>query len=457
LASRTHIFPSALVILAVCAVALGSHGQKQPAPPAQKPLPTLSAQQIFKHVAPSVMVVESLDANGKVAAFGSGVVIAPDRVITNRHVIEDGAGFRVEHDGKKWPAKLVRVDPDHDLAELFVAGLGAPVVTVFDSSKLAVGETVYAIGAPEGLELTISEGLISGLRDFDKGLVIQISAAISPGSSGGGLFDSQGRLVGVTTFYLKEGQSLNFALPAEWTLALNRQPANAAPNTNKGSPEFQALVWFEVGCKAFQVGKYEAAVNAYRQALRLKPDDAAVWGMLGTAYYRLKRYEETIAAELRAIQLRPSGETAEVSWDVLAIVYSQTGEFDSAVRASQEALRIAPDDELAWRHLGSAYRELGKYDRSASAYREASRLKPDDELAWIGLALDYGTLNQYENSVSALREVVRLRPDDTKAWYLLGLVYRGLGQQSEVIKVYERLKTLDPKLAEKFFKAAVLP
>ena len=86
------------------------------------------------------MVVESLDAEGKVAAFGSGVVIAPGRVITNRHVIEDGVTFRVEHDGKKWPAKLIRVDPDHDLAELSVSGLDAPSLHVRASSTLAVAK-----------------------------------------------------------------------------------------------------------------------------------------------------------------------------------------------------------------------------------------------------------------------------------------------------------------------------
>lgn len=85
-----------------------------------------------------------------------------------------------------------------------------------------MGEKVYAIGAPEGLELTISGGLISGLRDFDKDRVIQTSAAISPGSSGGGLFDAEARLVGITTFYLKEGQTLNFALPADLILELGK-------------------------------------------------------------------------------------------------------------------------------------------------------------------------------------------------------------------------------------------
>ena len=94
MASHRYIFQSALAILAVCTVALGSQSQKQtskqefdpakhggirvgPPAPSQKPLPTLSAQEIFKRVSPSVMVVESLDAKGKVAAFGSGVGIAP--------------------------------------------------------------------------------------------------------------------------------------------------------------------------------------------------------------------------------------------------------------------------------------------------------------------------------------------------------------------------------------------
>jgi serine protease Do len=240
--SRRHIFFCVLAIPAFCVVALGGQSGKQSPSAKQKALPTLSAQEIFKRVSPSVMVVESLDAEGKVTKFGSGVVIAPGSIITNRHVIEDGASFRVEHGGKKWSARLIKVGPDHDLAELSVAGLDAPAVTVLDSSKLVVGETVYAIGAPEGLELTISWGLISGLRDFDKGRVIQTSAAISPGSSGGGLFDAQGRLVGITTFYLKEGQSLNFALPAEWTVALSRQPSTTLPAARGNSPELPALV-----------------------------------------------------------------------------------------------------------------------------------------------------------------------------------------------------------------------
>ncbi len=447
------------------------HGQspKNPASKsASQTLPTLSAQQIFKRVSPSVMVVESLDAQGKVLALGSGVVIGPsdwfaahapavvNRVVTNRHVIEDGVSFRVEHDGKQWPAKLVRVDPDRDLAELSVAGLAAPVVTVLDSSKLAVGETVYAIGAPEGLELTISEGLISGLRDFDKGQVIQTSAAISPGSSGGGLFDAQGRLVGITTFYLKEGQSLNFALPAEWTLALDRQPASPSRTATANSPEFQALMWFEVGYKADQAGDYENALHAYQEAARLVSGapKAVVLGNLGLVYDALGQYGKAASAYQEALRLQPDN---AATWGVLGLAYIELRQYEKALSAEQEALRLKPGDENAWCNLGAIYARLGQWGKGASAEEEALRLKPDYELAWFKLGGFYSLLRQYDKAVSAYQDALRLKPDDATAWFGLGLAYAALGQQSEVIKVYEKLKTLDPKMADDFFRKAVLP
>ncbi len=482
--------------LALCAVVAAG----------QAPTATLSPQEIFKRVSPSVMVVESLDAKGSVTAFGSGVVICggcglgnppktlpPDffetrHVVTNRHVIRGGVSFKLEHNGKTWPAKLVRVDSDHDLAELTVAGLAAPFVRARESSTLAVGEKVYAIGAPEGLELTISEGLISGLREFDKDRVIQTSAAISHGSSGGGLFDAEGRLVGITTFYLKEGQSLNFALPAEWTLALDRLPANTAPAGSEDSPAFQALMWNEVGYKAYQAGKYDQAVSAYLEALRLKPNYANASNNLGAAYYSLGQYQQAISSEQEAIRLEPDAPEPwnnlgvayqslgkydqEVSaeqqairlkpdladaWYNLGNAYARLGQYNQVIDAEQEAVRLKPDLAKAWTNLGGAYFSLGRYGEAVSAYREAVRLEPDRAMAWDDLGHAYRRLGQYDNATSALQEAIRLKPDLAEAWVGLGWVYKQQGQRSEVMKVYERLKTIDPKVADLFFQKVVLP
>src|SRR5713101_3605942 len=197
-------------------------------------------QELYKQLSRSIFVVEALDAGGKIIGTGSGVAVAPNEVVTNRHVIENGVGWRIKSGGRAWSATILHIDSEHDLCGLKAERLTAQPVSIRSSSMLTVGERVYAMGAPEGLELTLSEGLISGLREFEGGLVVQTSAAISPGSSGGGLFDAKGQLVGITTFYLKEGQNLNFALPGDWVQSLvSRSPA-AKGEVESDNPTFQA-------------------------------------------------------------------------------------------------------------------------------------------------------------------------------------------------------------------------
>jgi S1-C subfamily serine protease len=124
----------------------------------------LSPQQLFKRVARSVFVVEALDRSDSVIAFGSGVAIAHNLVVSNKHVVQDAISLRVRQGDLSWKAEIDQIDKTNDLCLLLVPGLGAATVTLRQSTTLAVGERVYAIGAPEGLELTFSEGLISGLR-----------------------------------------------------------------------------------------------------------------------------------------------------------------------------------------------------------------------------------------------------------------------------------------------------
>jgi serine protease Do len=113
--------------------------------PSGKALPP---QELFKRIAPSVFVVETLDGNGSALAFGSGVSIAPGRIVTNKHVLEDGISFNVRQGGKVWSGTVTHVDPNHDLAELDVHDLSATPARLRSSVTLAVGERVYAIGAP---------------------------------------------------------------------------------------------------------------------------------------------------------------------------------------------------------------------------------------------------------------------------------------------------------------------
>jgi serine protease Do len=185
----------------------------------------MDAEQVFDKAAPSVVTVESQDASGVMISFGSGVVIAPGEIITNCHVLRDGVLLHVKKEGRSASASLHFSDKARDLCQLQASQATAftrPVRAIVAMGDLRVGQRVYAIGAPRGLELTLSDGLVSGLRYSAGGSIqlIQTTAPVSPGSSGGGLFDQDGRLIGITTFILKESQNLNFAVPAMWVQEL---------------------------------------------------------------------------------------------------------------------------------------------------------------------------------------------------------------------------------------------
>lgn len=179
----------------------------------------LSAEEVFKKASASVVLVVSVEGDDR-GAQGSGVVVDPHTVVTNWHVVKEGQLLGVKSaQGEIGAAVLVAEDETQDLALLRVLG-GALKPTRARTRSVAVGQTAFAIGAPEGLELTISQGIVSQVREVAGQTMIQTSAAISHGSSGGGLFDDRGELVGITTLSIREGQALNFAIPAEDAFAL---------------------------------------------------------------------------------------------------------------------------------------------------------------------------------------------------------------------------------------------
>lgn len=202
----------------------------QPSPEAAGAAPRpRTAEDIFAEIAPSVARVNVLDASGRAVATGSGVVIEAGTLITNCHVARRGPQLNVKIGQDTLPAELSLADEALDLCQLRVAGLEAPSVEIGSVASLRTGQKVFAIGAPQGLDLTISDGIVSSLREVAGGTVIQTTAPISPGSSGGGLFNTAGQLVGIMTFQHRYGQNLNFALPADWIGEMQARAGSAAP------------------------------------------------------------------------------------------------------------------------------------------------------------------------------------------------------------------------------------
>ncbi len=226
----------------------------------------LEADALFAKVVPSVWTVVATDAQGRNSTQGSAVVIGPGRLVTNCHVLARMARFQVVKDNVSYGGKLEFPDPENDLCQIRVDNFHAPAVELADMGALRVGTRVYAIGTPQGLETTLSDGLLSGLRRGDGGqlVFVQTTAPISAGSSGGGLFDTEGRLIGITTFIRRESQNINLAVPAhriaelpargrllleQRTAATTARAAEAAPGPTASAAELTAQRrpgdWFE--------------------------------------------------------------------------------------------------------------------------------------------------------------------------------------------------------------------
>lgn len=180
---------------------------------------------------------------------GSGFLVSKDGLlVTNFHVTEDAhvAVVKLSNGDVYDSIGVINIDPRKDIAVLKIKAQNLPYVSLGDSDTLNVGEKVIAIGNPAGLEQTVSDGVISGIRKSEEGLkIIQISAPISPGSSGGPLFNSKGKVIGITTATIEGAQNLNFAIPINYLKPLIENK-EAIP-LNKFQDDFQQKQWFGGG------------------------------------------------------------------------------------------------------------------------------------------------------------------------------------------------------------------
>jgi len=329
--------------------------------------PGKSPEQIYQEASQSVVVIHALDADGNPINLGSGVVTGRELVTTNCHVIEGAARIEVTYQGNNLPAMPGAVNQERDVCQIRVPQLSAPRA-VLSTTRLRVGQRVYAIGAPEGLELTFSEGIISSLRDFDGSQYIQTSAAISQGSSGGGLFDVEGRLVGITAFFIAEGQNLNFALPASWIVDLDRA---GRPAARVAAPDAAEARWVRRVAEARAKKDWPGVLTLTQQWVRAMPSSARAWQELGDAYFAINRPRRAIPAYLQSV--RYNAESFDV-WHSLSATYLALNQYDRAIEASQEALRIRPGHPRATYNLGAAYHGQGQRDRVLEIHAQLRKL-----------------------------------------------------------------------------------
>jgi S1-C subfamily serine protease len=199
--------------------------------------PLLTGREISQAAFPAMVTLVMRNKDGHSVSLGSGFFVAPRHVATNFHVVRDttsGIAKRIGKEESLGVLGFVAVDPINDIAILEVSDSCPSTLSIAGESSVSIGDTIYAIGSPEGFEGTFSQGLVSGVRERKGARLLQITAPMSPGSSGGPILDQNAKVVGISVATYSEGQNLNFAVPSAYLLNLLAhtsalQPLSALP------------------------------------------------------------------------------------------------------------------------------------------------------------------------------------------------------------------------------------
>ena len=209
--------------------------------------PTLaqSVQDIARKAFASTVLLVMEDANGQPLSLGSGFFVRDGEIASNLHVVEGAGSGYAKLVGRKAKYEIegvTAVDPARDLVVLRVSGESASVLTLGNSDTVQVGEPVYAVGNPQGLEGTFSQGIVSSIREVGTDELLQITAPISPGSSGGPVLNGNGRVIGVSVATFEGGQNLNFAIPSNYLETLLGKIGPPKPLMQTKSAETQRSI-----------------------------------------------------------------------------------------------------------------------------------------------------------------------------------------------------------------------
>ena len=360
-----RIFPQLLLILIALLTARQSLAQEN--------LP-----ELVRRVKPAIVAIVTYDASGAALTTGSGFFLRAGEVVTNLLVIRGARRCEVktlEGKGRIYPvAGLLDVDEEGDLALLSVEM--PPSRT--RASQLATllpeeGEKIFVIGNPLKLEGSVSDGIVSAVRELPNiGKIIQITAPISHGNSGSPVFNLKGQVVGVVTIKVTNGQNINLAIGAARVRQLHagkRRLLAELTMRDKGGDPAESL--YKTGLDSLWLGNFDNALGYFENAVNKNPTRADAWVQVG--YCKVKQ-----------------------------------GKNDEAIKAYQQAVLLMPESDEVRNKLGDAYYYSGRLMEAIAAYKEAVRLRPQSAEGYYNLALAYFENGNQQQGLSAARALKQL-------------------------------------------------
>jgi tetratricopeptide (TPR) repeat protein len=227
--------------------------------------------------------------------------------------------------------------------------------------------------------------------------------------------------------YERASQFLNNALDLAATLEDN---------------SFEALCFNAIALVQTALGRVDEAIQAYKNAIELSPQQVSVWNNLGHLYRKLNRHEEALGAFQKAIEQNDSDAQA---WNGLGNLYQETGKNDDAIYAYLKAVDFSPDHAPSWSSLGTIYLDNGQLEDALAAFEKAVDIDPIATNTWLGLAKIYQQQGDDEKAGMAYQNVIEQDPGNTMAWNELGDLYKNAGAFDEAIHSYQQALNSNPE------------
>lgn len=363
--------------------------------------------QIFEEVSGSVVVIVAQMPNG--VSQGSGFIMDSSGVIaTNFHVVAGAEEIEVRlKNGKRYQAAgIINYDIQRDICIIKIDAGNLPAARLGDSDNLGQAQRLITIGAPFGLDYSISDGLLSGIREMVGRKVLQFTAPISPGNSGGPLFNMQGEVIGVTTFVITGAQNLNFAVPVNDVKRLYSTPKYISMKEFVGRVS-KAYSFYELALKALYVNDGKSVVEYVTKAVEADP--------------------EFLDAQI-----------------LLGVVLGEAGLVDEAYALWNKILEKNPDNGMVHFFLGNSYADKGLLDKAITEFNRAITINPNYAPVYLNLAVVYGRKGRIDKEIELLKKAISIDPNLPAAHLSLGNGYYHKGLIDEGIKETQRAFMLNP-------------
>ena len=409
-----------------------------------------TAEQISEKALAATVYLEMKDRNGTTLGFGSGFFVRENLIATNYHVIEGAASGTAKLVGKYRTYTIQGVtatDETNDLALLKVNAYGVKSLPLGDSDNVRIGATVYVAGNPKGLKGTFSDGIISSRRNKYSQEHLQMTAPISPGSSGGPVLNRKGKVIGVSFMTLEGGQNLNFAIPSRYLGALLARSGTAKP-LSQWIHTISAESYYFWGCTKHVLGNYNGAVTDYDKAIQLKPDYAKAYHNRGYTKVTLGQYSAAIADFDKAIRFK-SGYASAYNNRGLAKKHA-LGDIFAAIADYDKAIQLKPDLASPYYNRGAAKVDLGQPLAAITDYNKAIQLKPDYAKAYSNRGYARYILGQHFAAITDYDKALQLKPDIAEVYSNRGVVKAALGQHLAAITDFDKAIHLEPDFADAY-------